>query len=99
MRQTQLVQQRREQDSSNPTIKILEGVNPLEAPISPGEERCTSANRSVRFMAQALSQIVAELPHVDRHFVVVRREVTTDLHIYVTKTPRPIRKQMPASRW
>jgi hypothetical protein len=38
MRKAELVEQRGKQDSSNPTIKILERVNPLQTPVGPGQK-------------------------------------------------------------
>ena len=69
-------------------------MNPLEAPIGPGQESRTAAKSSVRLMSQALGQIVAELPHVDRHFVVWRWGVGTDLHIHTAEPSGPIGEQM-----
>ena len=36
MREAELVEQRGKEDTSNPTIKILKEMNPLEAPVGPG---------------------------------------------------------------
>ena len=94
MRQADLIQQYCEQDATDSAIEILEGVNPLEAPIRPGQESRTAANRFVRLMSQALGQIVAELPHVDRHFIVWRWGVGTDLHIHIAEPSGPIGEQM-----
>jgi hypothetical protein len=38
MRKTELVEQRGKEDTSNPIIKILKGMNPLEAPVGPGQK-------------------------------------------------------------
>ena len=45
-------------------------------------------------MTQALGQVVAELSHVDRHFIKRWRGVGTDLHIDVAETTSPVREQM-----
>ena len=37
MWKTELVEQRGKEDTSNPTIKILKGMNPLETPVGPGQ--------------------------------------------------------------
>ena len=45
-------------------------------------------------MSQTFGEVVAELPHVDRHFVERRRDMGANLHIHIAKTPGPIGKQM-----
>ena len=45
-------------------------------------------------MQQPSAHVITELPHVDRHFVVRRRDVATDLHIHITEPPGLIGKQM-----
>lgn len=47
-------------------------------------------------MAQAFGKIVGELPHVDRHFIIGRRNMAPDLHIHIAKSSGPIGEQMPS---
>ena len=94
MRQGELVEQRGEQDSPDPSIEIFERMNPLEAPVGPGQKFCTIRNRLLIEMQQPCAQVIAELSHVDRHFVVWRWDVGADLHIHIAEAIRPIREQM-----
>ena len=87
MRQPEPVEQCSKQDAPNPTIKIFEGVNPLESPIDPGEQLSAPPKSHLRSVAQAFGEVVTELPHVDRHFVVGRWSMGADLHIHVAKPP------------
>ena len=94
MRKAELVGQRGKQDTTDPAIEIFEWMNPLEAPIRPCQESCTSAKRSVGLMAQSFGKIITELPHVDRHFIVRRWGVGSDLHIHIAEPASPIGEQM-----
>ena len=94
MRQGQLVEQRGKKDASNSAVEILEWMNPLEAPVGPGQKFCTIRNRLLIEMQQPRAQVVAKLAHVDRHFVVRRWGVSTDLDIHIAEAPGPIREQM-----
>ena len=38
MRKTEPVEQRGKEDTSNPTIKNLKGMNPLETPVGPDQK-------------------------------------------------------------
>ena len=45
-------------------------------------------------MQQPRVQVVAELPHVDRHFIVRRWGVGADLHIHIAEPAGPFGEQM-----
>lgn len=94
MRKAELVQQGGEENSSDPAIEIFERMNPLEPPVGPGQKFCTVCHRLLIEMQQPRAQVVAELPHVDRHFVVRRRGVGADLHIHIAEPAGPIWEQM-----
>ena len=94
MRQSELVEQRGKEDASNAAIKIFEGMNPLESPIDPGEQLSAPSKSHLRSVAQAFGEIVTELPHVDRNFVVWRWSMGADLHIHVAEPSGPIGEQM-----
>jgi len=38
MRKAERVEQRGEQDATNSAVEVLEGMNPLEAPVGPGQK-------------------------------------------------------------
>ena len=92
MRQGELVQQGGEKDSPDPSIEIFERMNPLKTPVGPGQKFYTVRNRLLIETQQPRAQIVTELPHVDRHFVVWRWCVGTDLYIHIAEPAGPIGK-------
>ena len=92
VRQFKFVEQGCEEDASNPSIEVLEWMNPLEAPVGPGQKFCTVRYGLLIEMQQPRAQVVTELPHVDRHFVVWRWGVGTDLDIHIAEPAGPIGK-------
>lgn len=94
MGQTELIEQRGQEYPANSAVEVLEGMNPLKPPVGPGEELSRAPDESARIMPKAFGEIVAELPHVYRHFIVGRRKMGSDLHIHIAKTSGPIWKQM-----
>ena len=69
-------------------------MNPLEAPVGPDQKFRTIRYGLLIEMQQPRVQVVAKLPHVDRHFVVQRWGVGADLHIHIAELAGPIREQM-----
>src|SRR5438128_8254787 len=69
-------------------------MNPLEAPVGPGQKFCTIRNRLLIEKQQPRAQVVAELAHVDRHFVVRWWGVGTNQHVHIAEPPGPIGEQM-----
>ena len=96
MGQGDLIEECRQQYPADATVEILEGMNPLKPPVGPRQELGRAPDGHTRIMPQAFSQVVAELPYVDRHFVIGRREMGTDLHTHIAEPTGPIRKQMPS---
>ena len=95
MGQGEFIQQCGKKHPPDPAIEILERMNPLKAPVSPGQELSRAPDGHTGIMPKAFGEIVTELPHVDRHFIVGWRKMGTDLHIHIAEPSGPIGKQMP----
>jgi hypothetical protein len=94
MRQGKPIQECREQYTTNTAIEVFEGMNPLESPIDPSAQFSAPFKGRLRLMAEAFGEVVAELAHVDGHFVKRRRVMSSNLHVYISETTGPIGVQM-----
>lgn len=89
--------ERHEKNAPDSPVEIPERVDGLESPIRNRQQFCnhTEIRLAGLNMSQSLSKIVAEQPHMNRHFIERRRLMLPDLHIPVTETAGPIREQRP----
>lgn len=75
MRQCQLVEQRGQEDTPDPAVEVFERVNPLEAPVGPGQKLGQAAKLGLYRMPESFGEIVAEGSDMDGHFIEGRRRV------------------------
>lgn len=90
-REIQLVAKGDEQNATDAAVEVLERMNPLEAPVGPGQER--GDGLGVLDMLEALGKVAAVVLHIHRHGVRRRRKMGTDLHFGRPVAPGPVRKE------
>jgi hypothetical protein len=87
------VDQRNQQNTTNPAVEVTERVNPLKPPVGPSQY-LRDFSKTPAVVAQTLGEVITELANVHMHLEVAWWSMCSDLNVPVSKPACPIREQV-----